>query len=310
MSITKRIPPLALGTIVSVCIGSTAAAEEPLATPVSVQETRPEGRQGPPPNINMEDSVFDETWVTVGVGAGLVPSYSGSDDYTVFPLPLIVGRVGGIGITPNGPGFVLDVLSQPPGPPSSKPSVSFGPAFRFRNDRDGDVEDAVVELAAPLDTAIEVGVNGGVSFPGVFNRFDSLSLSAQIRWDILGAHDGMLIEPGVAYFTPLGRGAAIQLAANLSFVDDNFADYYYTVTPAQSAATGLPQFTADGGLNSVGSLAIVTVDLDGNAMNGGFNIYGIGGYSRLVGDAADTPFTSQRGSADQFIGGLGLGYTF
>ena len=48
----------------------------------------------------------------------------------------------------------------------------------------------------------------------------------------------------------------------------------------------------------------------GNAINGGFNIYGIGGYSRLVGGAADTPFTAERGSASQFIGGLGLGYTF
>jgi outer membrane scaffolding protein for murein synthesis (MipA/OmpV family) len=75
-------------------------------------------------------------------------------------------------------------------------------------------------------------------------------------------------------------------------------------------ATGLPEFTAEGGLNSVGGVTIVTVDLDGNILNGGFNLYGIGGYSRLVGDAADTPFTATRGSANQLIGGIGLGYTF
>jgi outer membrane scaffolding protein for murein synthesis (MipA/OmpV family) len=306
----KRFPQLILGFCGAVLLATPALAGNSETEIGSGQPAEPPMQQGPPPGVGVQDSVFDETWVTVGIGAGLVPSYSGSDDYTVFPLPLIVGRVGGVGITPNGPGFVLNLLSQPPGPPSSKPSFSFGPAFRLRNDRDGDAEDAVVELAAPLETAIEVGVSGGVSFPGVFNRFDSLSLSTQVRWDILGAHDGMLIEPGVAYFTPLGRGAALQLSANLSFVDDDFADYYYSVTPAQSAATGLAQFTADGGLNSVGTLAIVTVDLDGNAMNGGLNVYGVGGYSRLVGDAADTPFTAERGSADQFIGGLGLGYTF
>ncbi len=256
------------------------------------------------------DIVFDDTWVTIGIGAGLVPSYSGSDDYNVFPLPLIVGRVGGVGVSPNGPGFALDLLSQPPGAGRSETSFSFGPTFRFRNDRDGQIEDAVVELTEDLDTAIEVGVQGGVSFPGVFSRFDRLSLSTQVRWDILGAHDGMLVEPSIGYFTPLGRGAAVQLSANASFVDDDFADYYYTVTPQQSADSGLPQFAADGGLNSVGALAIVTIDLDNNVMNGGFNIYGIGGYTRLVGDAADTPFTSLRGSADQFIGGIGIGYTF
>jgi outer membrane scaffolding protein for murein synthesis (MipA/OmpV family) len=63
-------------------------------------------------------------------------------------------------------------------------------------------------------------------------------------------------------------------------------------------------------LNSVGALGILTIDLDNNALNGGFNVYTIAGYSRLVGDSANTPFTSIRGSASQFIGGVGIGYTF
>lgn len=269
-----------------------------------------DGAGGPPPGAPGFRPVFDESWVTLGVGAGLVPSYSGSDDYILFPLPLIVGRAGGVGITPNGPGFVLDFLSQPPRRGEPETSVSFGPAFRFRNDRDGDIQDEVVALAGDLETAIELGVQGGVSFPGVLHSQDRLSVSTQVRWDILGAHEGMLIEPGVAYFTPLSRAAALQMTANLSFVDDSFANYYYTITPAASAATGLPQFTADGGLNSVGALAILTFDLGGNLLDGGFNIYSVAGFSRLVGDAADTPYTATRGSAGQFIGGIGVGYTF
>lgn len=299
------LPPFAalcLGAPIHAQVREDAAVAEP---------------QGPPPA-----PVFDETWVTLGVGAGLVPSYSGSDDYVVFPLPLIVGRIGGVGISPNGPGFNLDVLSRPPASPTmqgprgnaerspAKPGFSFGPSFRFRNDRANRIEDPVVALAGELDTAIEVGVNGGVNFSQVFSKADRLGISAQVRWDILGAHQGMVAEPGVIYFTPLGRGAAVQLALNASFVDDDFADYYYSVSPAQSAASGLPQFTADGGLNSLGALTILTVDLDNNLLNGGFNIYGVAGYSRLMGDAADTPYTSIRGSADQFIGGIGVGYTF
>ena len=278
------------------------------------QPAAPQQRQGPPPGVAGgppgEKPVFDETWVTVGVGAGLVPSYSGSDDYRVFPLPLVVGRVGGIGISPNGPGFTLDILSQPPSQGEPQTSVSFGPAFRIRNDRDGQILDDVVKLAGDLETALEVGVQGGVSIPGMLHEFDRLSLSTQVRWDVLGAHEGMLVEPGVSYFTPVSRGAAVQLSLNASFVDDSFADYYYTVTPEQSAATGLPEYTADGGLNSVGALALVTYDLNGNLLDGGFNIFGVAGYSQLVGDAADTPFTEIRGSAGQFIGGLGVGYTF
>ncbi|MEL6876883.1 MAG: MipA/OmpV family protein [Pseudomonadota bacterium] len=287
----------------------TAEQERPQSGP-------PSGAQGgPPPGVTGGDIVFDDTWVTLGIGAGLVPSYSGSDDYVFFPLPLIVGRVGGVGISPNGPGLNLDLLSQPPadGPPgkgSDAPSFSFGPSFRLRNDRDDQIEDEVVRAAGELDTAFEIGANAGVTFPGVLNRFDRLTLSTSARWDVLGAHDGMVVEPSVGYFTPMGRGSALQLSLGAQFIDDSFADYYYSVSPAQSAASGLPEFQADGGLNSLGLTAIGTIDLDGNLMNGGWNIYAIGGYSRLVGDGADTPYTSIRGSADQFFGGIGVGYTF
>ena len=254
--------------------------------------------------------VFDETWATIGLGAGLVPSYAGSDDYIAFPLPLIVGRVGGVGIRPNGPGLTFDVLSPKPSFGPRKTRLAFGPAFRIRNDRNIQIEDNVVESAGELDVALEVGLNAAVSFPGVFKPLDSLTIGAQVRWDVLGAHEGMVIEPQVNYSTPLGKAFVLQVQAQMEFVDDSFADYYFSVTPPQRLASGLPAFAAEGGLNRVGTLAILNYDLSGNALDGGWSVYGVGGYSRLLGDAADTPYTSLRGDANQFIAGLGVGYTF
>ncbi|MEM6908604.1 MAG: MipA/OmpV family protein [Pseudomonadota bacterium] len=288
--------------------GESGERSRPQAGPPS---ERPAG--GPPampPGMPPGGPVFDETWVSVGLGAGLVPSYAGSDDYILFPLPLIVGRVGGVGISPNGPGFVLDVLSPEPGFGPRKTRISAGPAFRIRNDRVAQIEDEVVETLEDLDLAVEVGANVGVAIPGVFGPRDTLVLSTQVRWDVAGAHEGMLIEPTVGYRTNFGRGIAFQAAANLQFVDDDYARYYFSVTPDQSVTSGLPQFDAEGGLNSVGVLAVTNFDLDGNLLNGGLNIYTVLGYSRLVNDAADTPFTDIRGDANQFIGGLGIGYTF
>ncbi len=270
-----------------------------------------EGRTaGRPPGLGFKP-VFDETWVTVGIGAGLVPSYSGSDDYVAFPLPLIVGRVGGVGLRPNGPGIALDLLSKASaGPPSTKPSFNFGPAFRIRNDRVNQIEDDVVEQLEDLDLAIEVGLDGGVTFPGVFTRSDRLSIGAQARWDVAGAHDGMVVEPSIGYARPIGTGTLVNLSLGAQIVDDDFAEYYFNVNPADSLTSGLPVFNADGGLNSLSAVAIITNDLDGNALNGGFSIYTIAGYTRMIGDAADTPFTDIRGNANQFIGGAGVAYTF
>ncbi len=261
---------------------------------------------GPPPA-----TVFDETWATIGLGAGLTPSYAGSNDYLANPLPLIIGKVAGIGISPNGPGLVFDFnASNQLSGPSQGARVSFGPAFSLRNDRSNRISDDVVARAGKLETALEVGAAAGVSFPGLLSRFDQLVIGAQVRWDVLGAHGGMIIEPQIGYRSPLGRSTILAVQASAEFVDDNFADYYFSISPAQSIATGLPQFRADGGLNRIGTTAILSRDLDGNPLNGGFSIYGVGGVSQMLGDGADTPFTSVRGDATQFIAGLGLGYTF
>ena len=290
---------------------AVVAGAETEAEPVvvSVQTAQPTAPAGAPPSA-FSKPVFDETWATVGLGVGLVPSYAGSNDYIAFPLPLIVGRVGGIGIRPNGPGLTLDLFSPAPSFGKRKVRVAFGPAFRIRNDRQAQIEDDVVERAGELDLALEVGLNGAVAFPGVFKPLDTLSVGVQVRRDVLNAHDGLVIEPQINYATPLGRAFLLQVQTQMEFVSDRFADYYFSLTPAQGAATGLPAFTAKGGLNRVGTLAILSYDLDKNALNGGWSLTGIGGYSRLLGDAADTPFTSQRGDANQFIVGLGMAYTF
>ncbi|MEL7446537.1 MAG: MipA/OmpV family protein [Pseudomonadota bacterium] len=296
--------------------GSTLGIASMFLAPVAVSaqsgppETGQEGegseeRRGPPPGIPA-DSVFDETWATVGIGVAASASYRGSDDYRVIPLPVVQGQIEGVRIQTRGPGATLNFI------PEKRDELSFsaGPAFRFRNDRASQIEDEVVELAGELDTALEVGLAAGVSVPGVLIPVDRLSFDVEARWDVLGAHDGRVIEPRISLFSPLSRGAAASIGLSAEFVDDNYADYYFSVSPAQSLASGLPEFEADGGLQSLGANVFLAVDLDGNAFNGGFSVVTIGGYTRLVGDAADTPYTSERGSADQFFGAIGIGYTF
>lgn len=252
------------------------------------------------------DTVYDDNWISIGFGVALGPSYDGSDDYVLSPAPLVQGKVAGVGISPRPAGLALDFIPDR----GDGPNIAFGPSVRLRNDRADQIKDEVVKLAGKLDRAVEIGVASGISFPKVLNPYDSLSLNLDARWDVAGAHDGMVIEPGVTYFTPLSRGTAASLSIGAEFVDDNYADYYYSVSPQQSLDSGLPEFSAKGGLNSLGTNLLLAFDLDGDLQNGGLAIVAIGGYSRLVGDAKDTPYTSIRGSADQFFGALGIGYTF
>lgn len=281
-----------------------------LPAPVLAQQTA--GGSGPPAGTGGRPaSVFDGDYVNVGVGVAYGPSYSGSDDYDASVIPVIRGSLGGVDIEPRAAGLALDVL------PDAKngPKFSFGPAIKLNSDRtdESDIKDPVIAAYGTLDTAVEIGPTFGVSFPGVFNRRDSISISTDMLWDVAGAHKGVTINPGITYFRPINRGVALGLGASATWVDDDYAEYYYSVPPTNTvlpAAQVLPGFDASGGIEKVGVNMLLGIDLNGNAADGGLGLTVISAYSRLLGDAKRTPFTSVRGSADQFFIALGLGYTF
>ncbi|TCD04847.1 MipA/OmpV family protein [Erythrobacteraceae bacterium CFH 75059] len=254
------------------------------------------------------ESVFDGDFITVGIGVARSPSYSGSDDYVFTVLPLVQGRVGGIGISPRPAGLALDLLPDD----DTGPQFALGPVIRLNRDRVRRIEDPVVAAYGRLDTAVEVGPSVGIAFPAVLNPFDRLSVSVDVVWDVAGAHRGSVVSPSVSYFTPLSRGAAASLSVGANRIDDDYARYYYSVPTAAPGVAGqtLAPFAAQGGWESVNAGLLGAVDLDGDLTNGGFSLVGIGAYTRLAGSARRTPFTSVRGSADQWLLGLGVGYTF
>ncbi|MBH1945301.1 MipA/OmpV family protein [Erythrobacter sp. YJ-T3-07] len=274
-----------------------------MAAPALAQD----GPDDDAPARSAEGTVFDGDWVQIGVGAGFAPDYDGSDDYEVFPLPIIQGSLGGVDINPRAAGLALDFI---PDSADSKVNFGFGPAIRLRTSRTGDIEDPVVAAAGELDTAVEVGPSASIGISGVLNPYDSLSANVDVRWDVAGAHEGMVINPTVTYFTPVSRGAAVSLSLSAEHGDEAFNEYYYSVTPAQATASGLPVYDAGSGFNKLSANLLVGYDLDGDLTNGGLALFAIGGYSRMIGDAEKSPFVALRGDADQFLIGAGIGYTF
>jgi outer membrane scaffolding protein for murein synthesis (MipA/OmpV family) len=94
------------------------------------------------------------------------------------------------------------------------------------------------------------------------------------------------------------------------FADGRYAHYNYDVSQAGGVASGLPAYSAHGGLKSVNYGLFVARDLNANLLDGGLSI-GVGGmYGHLYGSAAATPITAIRGSVSQWTFGAGLGYVF
>ena len=253
-------------------------------------------------------SVFSGDWVTVGLGAGLSPSYDGSDQYDLFPAPLVQGSVKGIDFGARGPGLYVDLIADG----NSDKDVKFlaGPLLRFRMDRNGNIEDTVVRLLGKEDVAIEVGATAGVAFSKRLNPFDTVTISSDIQWDVAGAHRGRIISPSISYGTPLSKAIFTMFSLSATHVDGNYADTYFSIDQGGSIASGLPVFAAKGGWKSYGASLLGAVDLSGDARDGGWGIYGFINYSRLTNDAARSPVTSLRGDADQWFMAGGISYTF
>lgn len=275
-----------------------------LASPALAQQGPPVETETAVPPIG--ETVFDGDWLSVGIGAAYSPSYDGSDDYVVSVLPIVQGSFAGVDVNPRPGGAALDFVPDA----ADGPGFDFGVAARIRGNRASDIKDPVVASLGELDTAIEVGPTAGVSFPRLLNPYDSLSFNVDARWDVAGAHKGMVIDPSVTYFTPLSRGALASLSLGAEYADGDYADYYYSIDAADSATSGLAQFDAGSGFTKASATLLLGYDLDGDATNGGLALVGIGGYSRMLGDAKRTPFTSVRGDADQWFVGGGIGYTF
>jgi MipA family protein len=252
------------------------------------------------------EEVANKDTVTVAAGAAIVPDYEGSDNYRIIPAGAIRGKVHGFSFTTRGSYFYLDVI-----PHSGKVDFDVGPIVGVRFNSRKKIDDDIVKLLPKRKTAIEVGGFAGVSFHGLTNPYDTLALRVDVLHDIGKAHKSTVFSPNVEFSTPLSMRTYASLNVGAEFVSNKFADYYFSLTPADSVRTGavLPPFNASGGMKNWKAGLLLNQSLTGNLLHG-ISIFGLGQYSRLVGDFKRSPIVSQRGSANQWIGALGLGYTW
>lgn len=242
---------------------------------------------------------------TIAGGVAWLPDYEGSDDYRIIPAVAIRGKVAGVGVISRGTYVYADFFPRS----GDKMDLDLGPIVGVRANRTGKVDDDFVDLLPERKVAIEIGAFAGVSFHDLTNPYDSLSFRVDALHDIGNAHESTVISPSVDFSTPLSRYTYVSASVSAEFVSGKFADYYYSITPADALASGLPVFDADGGLKSwkIGLLASQSVTGD---LTGGLSIFGTANYSRLVGDFKDSPIVSDRGSAGQWLLAAGLAYTF
>ena len=250
------------------------------------------------------DEVLNADVTTIGVGAGMVPDYEGSNDYRLIPAAALRTKIGNVSISTRGLYVYADLINT-----KGKVDFDLGPIAGVRLNRSGKVKDDVVDLLPERNKAIEVGGFAGVSFHQLTNPYDTLSIRIDVIHDVGKAHKSTVITPTIDFATPLSRSLYVGASLSADFVSNRFADYYYGISPTDTLASGLRTFNPDGGMKNWKVGALANYSLSGNLLKA-WSIFALANHSQLVGDFKRSPIVRDRGSASQWMGAVGLAYTF
>ena len=227
----------------------------------------------------------------VGLGVGGYPDYLGSDDTAVGVAPIARLSLGGdrfVRLLAND--IRVNLLDDP--------NWRLGPAGIWRMGRD-DVDDDVVRKVHEIDDSVSLGLFGAYVWRDPQDIRRTAGVGAFALADVSDVYDGWTAglnayatQPVAATWT-LGGGAAF------TYGSGNYMDEYFGVTRADSLASGLPVYVPESGLRDVRAWAVALLHLSPQ-----WNLGAGAMYMRLIGDAADSPIVSDRGSRNQWVYGI------
>ncbi|MGE4322078.1 MAG: MipA/OmpV family protein [Sphingobium sp.] len=263
------------------------------------------------PSARAQEEARSST-LTVGVGTAYVPSYEGSDDYRVVVAPQFRGKVDDFAFWMRGPGLYVDAI---PNRDDSGLDFQLGPVVNLRFDRTSrkGMKDRQVRALGKRDTGVEVGGFVGIGKTGVItSAYDNLSARVAVTKDVAGAHGGYVVTPAIEYFTPLSVRSFVGLGVSADYVGKKYGRYYFDITQAESQASGLASYSRAGaksGFRRLNANLAGGYSLSGD-LRRGWAVVGTVGYARMLGRYGDSPIVADAGSRDQWIGALGIAYTF
>lgn len=228
--------------------------------------------------------------LTLGVGAA--PDYEGSDDYAPIPLIAAEMRLHGYVLRTDGIGLRADLVRND--------RFSAGPIMRYARGRGG-VSDSRVDRLRDVDGGLEAGAFAGLRHPGLLTRHDAATVEVSAVQEVAGGHCGALVTLSLGWSAPLSDRLRFATGVSTTYATGPYMRSFFGIDADNAARSGLRRFSAGSGLKDAGLALTLS-----RAVAPAWSVNGTLGYSRLMGDATDSPVTRDRGSADQVFLGLGL----
>ncbi len=233
----------------------------------------------------------------IGLGVGAYPDYFGSSNDKAGATP--IGR-----LSLGGSRFVRLMANEIRVNLLDSSNWQLGSAALWRFGRK-DVENSVVNKVHEIDDAVSLGLFGGYVWrdPQEIRRLAGVGTWA--LGDVTDTYNGWTAGLNGYVMQPVAKMVTLAAGGAFTYGSDNYMHEYFGVTPADSLASGLPVYVPGSGLRDVRGWATAALSLSPQ-----WHIVAGVMYSRLVGDAADSPLVSQEGSKNQWIYGAGALYAW
>jgi outer membrane protein len=234
----------------------------------------------------------------IGVGLGATPAYSGADEYIggVVPGLRYTFKDSNRFIEWYGPTADMNLLDSP--------TWQIGPALGLRFGR-SNVKDEVVKNLPEVNSTIEGGVMASWTKTNAQGIPWRLRIGVFAMTDLGHTYDGLNTSAFASFWLPLSHKVFVGLGGGVSYASANYNQTFYGVTPAGSAASGLPVFSPGSGLRQWYAWPAVIFQVAPNWFTG-VGIF----YQRIAGDPGDSPIVTVRGDRNQVTGGVGTGYVW
>jgi MipA family protein len=245
----------------------------------------------PPFEAPVLPSISGDWTMTVGVGAEYKPDFAGAKGSRFTPVPIFSLHRAGTAEQFRGPRDGISVALIDFG------NFQIGPAGKIVSGRKSSRYSELNGLD-DIDTTFELG--GFIQYFPV----DWFRLRNETRQGI-GGHHGIVSDFSADFIVPVSRGFTISAGPRFTLESGKAVAPYYGITTAEALASGLPAFDAKGGAHSAGVGAQVSYRIDRN-----WEVHSYVEYERLLGDAANSPLVTARGSVNQTTVGVGASYSF
>ena len=246
----------------------------------------------PPDFLSDVEDVFKtvtkDLEVRLGAGTIVAPAYEGADNYEARFFPQLSVQWRDRVFLSN---TRLEVVAW------KNEDFAVGPVVQYRFGRREKNSADLIGLGNVPD-AVELGAF-------VQWRSDWFLAGADLTGDVGSGHEGLLGSLWIGSELPLIDRLKMSGGFRLSWASGAYMRANFGITPAQSAASGLPVFRASGGVKDVGARIKLRYRVLEN-----WRVNTWIGYIRLLGDAAGSPLVKERGSPNQFIWSLSVQYGF